>query len=384
MATPVARPTRDLRLDFFRGLSLFLIFIDHIPGNVLSYFTLRSFAFSDAAEAFIFISGFTAAIVYGTMLRQRGFLLSAAHTYRRVWQLYVAHVFLFVIFTAEVSYTLNAADNPMYAEEMGVGDFLKEPHVAIIQALLLRFQPTFLDILPLYIVMLAGFPLAIALIHRHPLWALIPSALLYGAVQHWSWALHLYPDEHPWFFNPLAWQFLFVIGMLCGHSQTLGQRVLPDQSWIRWLAGAIVLFCAVISVTWLIHSIHDPFPPVLFQVLWRPAIDKTNLSPVRLVNFLALAIVVISVVPRESAFLKGAIARPVVLCGQNSLYIFCLGILLAVLGHFVLAEITDRIPVQLLVNAAGVILMISSAFIIAWYKKASRPPASAAVADSAE
>jgi hypothetical protein len=73
-----------------------------------------------------------------------------------------------------------------------------------------------------------------------------------------------------------------------------------------------------------------------------------------------------------------------VLCGQNSLYIFCLGILLAVLGHFVLAEVTDRIPVQLLVNAAGVILMISSAFIIAWYKKASRPPASAAVADSAE
>ncbi len=311
MATSVARPTRDLRLDFFRGLSLFLIFIDHIPGNVLSYFTLRSFAFSDAAEAFIFISGFTAAIVYGTMFRQRGLLLSVAHTYRRVWQLYVAHVFLFVIFTAEVSYTLNAADNPMYAEEMGVGDFLSQPHIAIIQALLLRFQPTFLDILPLYIVMLAGFPVAIALIHRHPLWALIPSALLYGAV-------------------------------------------------------------------------YDPFPPVLLQVLWRPAIDKTNLSPVRLVNFLALAIVVISVVPRESAFLKGAIARPIVLCGQNSLYIFCLGILLAVLGHFVLAEITDRIPVQLLVNAAGVILMIFSAFIIAWYKKASRPTASAAVADSAE
>ncbi len=160
--------------------------------------------------------------------------------------------------------------------------------------------------------------------------------------------------------------------------------MLPDQSWIRWLAGAIVLLCAVISITWLIHSIYDPFPPVLLQVLWRPAIDKTNLSPVRLVNFLALAIVVISVVPRESAFLKGAIARPIVLCGQNSLYIFCLGILLAVLGHFVLAEVTDRIPVQLLVNAAGVILMIFSAFIIAWYKKASRPTAPAAVADSAE
>ncbi|HEV3175971.1 MAG TPA: OpgC domain-containing protein [Stellaceae bacterium] len=384
MAASIARPTRDLRLDFFRGLSLFLIFIDHIPGNVLSYFTLRSVAFSDAAEAFIFISGFTAAIVYGTVLHQRGFLLSSAQTYRRVWQLYVAHVFLFMIFTAEVSYTLNAADNPMYAEEMGVGNFLNEPHVAIIQALLLRFQPTFLDILPLYIVMLAGFPLVILLIRRHPLWALIPSALLYGAVQRWGWALHLYPDEHPWFFNPLAWQFLFVIGAVCGDFQAHGRRVLPEPRWIPWLAGGIVVFCAVVSLTWLIHSFYDPFPPILAQELWRPAIDKTNLSPVRLINFLALAVAAVSVLPRDSAFLAGRFARPIVLCGQNSLYIFCLGILLAVLGHFVLAEITDRLPVQLLVNLAGIVLMISAAFVIAWYKKASRPAPSAAAAGPAE
>jgi len=363
---------RDLRLDFFRGLSLFLIFIDHIPGNVLSYFTLRSVAFSDAAEAFIFISGFTAALVYGTVFRQRGFLLAAAQTYRRVWQLYVAHIFLFVIFTAEVSYTLNAADKPMYAEEMGVGNFLQEPHIAIVQAMLLRFQPTFLDILPLYIVMLAGFPFVLALTERHPLWALAPSAAVYVAVQRWGWALHVYPDNRPWFFNPLAWQFLFVIGAVCGHVQAQGLRVLPDRPWLRVLAGAIVLFCAIISLTWLIHWIWDPFPPILAQLLWRAAIDKTNLSPVRLVNFLALAVAVVSVVPRDAAFLRGPLARPIVLCGQNSLYIFCLGILLAVLGHFVLAEITDRIPMQLLVNAAGILTMVSAAFIIAWYKKANR------------
>ncbi|HLJ19118.1 MAG TPA: OpgC domain-containing protein, partial [Stellaceae bacterium] len=320
MAAPAARPTRDLRLDFFRGLSLFLIFIDHIPGNILSYFTLRSVAFSDAAEAFIFISGFTAAMVYGGVLRQRGFLLSAAQTYRRVWQLYVAHIFLFVIFTAEVSYTLNAADNPMYAEEMGVGDFLQEPHIAIVQAMLLRFQPTFLDILPLYIVMLLGFPLVLALTERHPLWALVPSALVYVAVQRWGWALHVYPDDRPWFFNPLAWQFLFVIGAVCGNAQAQGLRVLPESRWIRLLAGIVVVLCAAISLTWLVHWLYDPFPPVLAQVLWRSAIDKTDLSPVRLINFLALAIVVVSVVPRDAAFLRGPLARPILLCGQNSLY----------------------------------------------------------------
>ncbi len=148
---------RDLRLDFFRGLSLFFIFIDHIPENVLSYFTLHSIAFCDAAEVFIFISGYTAALVYGQSLRRNGALLAIAQIYRRVWQLYVAHIFLFVIFTAEVSYTLIALQNPMYAEELGVGDFLNAPHIAVIHALLLDFQPPFLDILPLYIVLLAAF-----------------------------------------------------------------------------------------------------------------------------------------------------------------------------------------------------------------------------------
>src|SRR5690348_2022982 len=148
-APAVAAPrkaARDLRLDFFRGLSLFFIFVDHIPENLLSYFTLHTVAFSDAAEVFIFISGYTAALVYGRSLNQHGFLFALAQIYRRVWQLYVAHIFLFVIFVAEVSYTVLAVQNPMYTEELGVGDFLEEPHVAIMRALVLAFQPTFLDI----------------------------------------------------------------------------------------------------------------------------------------------------------------------------------------------------------------------------------------------
>src|SRR5579885_2047971 len=127
MADPLARKGRDLRLDFFRGLSLFFIFVDHIPNNFLAYFTLHSIAFSDAAEVFIFISGYTAALVYGRSLRQRGPLFATAQIYRRVWQLYVAHIFLFVIFTAEVSYTVLALNNPMYSEELRVADFLDQP-----------------------------------------------------------------------------------------------------------------------------------------------------------------------------------------------------------------------------------------------------------------
>src|SRR4051794_34910580 len=99
-AVPAAG-ARDLRLDFFRGLALFFIFIDHIPDNTLSYFTLQAVGFCDAAEVFIFISGYTAALVYGRTMLSRGALFAGAQVGRRVWQLYVAHIFLFVIFTAE-------------------------------------------------------------------------------------------------------------------------------------------------------------------------------------------------------------------------------------------------------------------------------------------
>src|SRR5262249_16166457 len=105
---------RDLRLDFFRGLALVFLFIGHIPEDLLSYFTLQSAQFYDAAEVFIFISGYTAALVYGRTIATHGALYGSAQILRRAWQLYVAHIFLFVIFIAEVSYTVMAFHNPMY------------------------------------------------------------------------------------------------------------------------------------------------------------------------------------------------------------------------------------------------------------------------------
>src|SRR5689334_23800273 len=89
---------RDLRLDLFRGLALWLIFLDHIPQNIVSWITIRNYGFSDATEIFIFISGYTAAFVYGRTMRDRGFVLASARILRRAWQIYVAHIFLFTIF----------------------------------------------------------------------------------------------------------------------------------------------------------------------------------------------------------------------------------------------------------------------------------------------
>src|SRR5215831_1615206 len=104
----VVAPGRDLRLDLFRGIALWLIFLDHIPSNLVAWGTLRNYGFSDATEAF----------VYGKEMRERGPFIAGAHILRRVWQIYVAHVFLFAIYLAEISYVATSFENPLYAEEM--------------------------------------------------------------------------------------------------------------------------------------------------------------------------------------------------------------------------------------------------------------------------
>jgi hypothetical protein len=377
MASAGEKVGRDLRLDFFRGLSLFFIFVDHIPDNFMSYFTLHSIAFCDAAEVFIFISGYTAALVYGTSLRRTGPLFATAQIWRRVWQLYVAHIFLFMIFTAEVSYALLVVQNPMYTEELGVGDFLQTPHLAVIRALFLLFQPTFLDILPLYIVLLAIFPAVLLMLAWRPWAAVLVSAILYGCVQKFGWALHAYPSDRVWFFNPLAWQFLFVIGAGAGNARLTGRWPLPTSRWFAWSVMALAAAAVLISLSWVLHWAWEAIPALFIKGLWKYTIDKTNLAPLRLVDFLAMAFATMQIVSPDSRFLSSRFARPVVLCGQNSLYVFCLSILLSVLGHFVLAEFYNGLSMQIAVNAAGIALMIGTAGLLQWYKNAARRTARA-------
>jgi hypothetical protein len=374
MADAPPRPVRDLRLDFFRGLSLFFIFIDHIPENVLAYFTLRSVAFNDAAEVFIFISGYTAALVYGRSLAENGSLYATAQIFRRVWQLYVAHIFLFVIFTAEVSYAILVVQNPLYTEEMGVADFLQEPHLAIIRALFLMFQPMYLDILPLYIVLLATFPLILILMARQRMLPLIISAAIYILSLRQGWAFHTRPSHDVWYFNPLAWQFLFVIGASAGYARVTGKWPFPRAAWIGQVAIVLAAAIAIINFSWTLHWIFDPFPPLFAKQLWSYSLDKTNLAPLRLVSFLALAVATMHIVRPESRFLRTPWARPAIICGQQSLYIFCLGIVLSVLGHFLLAEFSGGFVMQAAVNLFGIGAMIAIAALLNWFKAASRRP----------
>jgi hypothetical protein len=368
-------PSRDLRLDFFRGLALVCIFVDHIPENYLNYFTLSALGFFDAAEVFIFISGFTAALVYGRTLALRGPLIASLQVLRRAWQLYVAHIFLFMIFIAEVSYTVKAFNNPMYNEEMGVGDFLEHPHIAVVQALLLQFQPTFLDILPLYIVMLLIFPLVLMALRWRSSVILSLSALIYLAVQIFGVEVPAYPVGTLWTFNPLAWQFLFVLGAALGHGEARSPRRARFIELLFWPALAIAALAFVTRLSWSFHNIWDVVPPLFQRLIWP--LNKRDLSPIRFASFLAMVVLAARWVAPQAAFMRTKWARPLVLCGRHSLEIFCLSILLSALGHFLMSEINTGFTMQVGVNVVGVLVMCLTAGMLDWYRAVQQMPITA-------
>jgi len=363
-AAPAATE-RDLRLDLFRGIALWLIFLDHIPENVVNWFTIRNYGFSDATEIFIFISGYTAAFVYGRAMRERGFLIAGARILRRAWQIYVAHIFLFTIFMAEIAYVAATFDNPLYAEEMNILDFLKQPDVTIFQALLLKFKPVNMDVLPLYIVLLLLFPPALALLMWQPAFALAASALLYVLTWTFDWNLPAYPNG-VWFFNPFAWQLLFVFGAWCALGGAKRLAPVLQSRAILAIAIAYLVFAFVIALTWYVEPLGRLVPNWLSE--WMYPIDKTNLDVLRFAHFLALAAVTVRFVPRDWPGLKWPILQPAIRCGQHSLEIFCLGVFLAFAGQFIIGEYSGGPLVQIAISLTGIIIMIGTANLISWYK----------------
>jgi hypothetical protein len=362
---PAVPGERDLRLDLFRGVALWLIFLDHIPENIVSWFTIRNYGFSDATEIFIFISGYTAAFVYGRTMRDRGFVLSSARILRRAWQIYVAHIFLFTIFMAEIAYVAATFDNPLYAEEMKILDFLKQPDITIFQALLLKFKPVNMDVLPLYIVLLLFFPPVLFFLVRQPNFTLAGSAVVYAL----AWKLDLNLPAYPngvWFFNPFAWQLLFVFGAWCalGGAQRLA-GVLRSRILLA-VAIAYLVFAFLITLTWNFESLDRFVPGWLAN--WMYPIDKTNLDVLRFAHFLALAAVTVRFIPRTWPGLRAPVLQPAIRCGQHSLEIFCLGVFLAFAGQFIIAESSGGPLTQTAVSVLGILIIIATANLLSWYK----------------
>ena len=360
---------RDLRLDLFRGIALWLIFLDHIPSNAVSWITIRNYGFSDATEIFVFISGYTAAFVYGRAMLEHGCIVAGSRVLKRAWQIYIAHVFLFVIYLAEISYVASSFNNPLFSEEMGVLDFLKNPDVTIFEALILKFKPVNMDVLPLYIVLLLWFAPMLWLLLRAPSFALAASAAGYALTWWFDWSIPAYPNGN-WVFNPFAWQLLFVFGAWCalGGAQRLARWI--NSPVIFGLAVAYLLFAFGIAMTWYFPRLGAFVPNFVSEAIYP--IDKPNLDVLRILHFLSLAEITVWFVPRGWPVLKSPVFWPAIVCGQHSLETFCLGVFLAFAGHFMFTEVSNRLLMHVIVSVAGIVIMVAVAALVSWYRRIER------------
>ncbi len=373
---------RDLRVDFFRGIALWFIFIDHVPGNVLGGLTLRNAALCDATEAFVLLAGYAAGLAYGAVLDRQGWGFAAANLVRRVGTLYVAHIFLLVVFTAQVGYSAAALDSTAYLDEMHLDAFGEQPYQALLQALLLRFQPAFLDILPLYIVLLLLLVPALPLLRR-------PAALLLVSLVGYALARALDLNlpgwtGSGWFFNPLAWQALFFVGCTLGYTPRGASGPFAALRWHPALAAGCVLLLVLgggaLVAAWNRTEWLEALPEGVARVL--SDIDKTSLHPFRLLSALALAYLLGHAIPNRTGWLRGLPAAPFVLIGQHGLPVFCSGIFLAFLARLALEQ-SDGWAMQGAANAAGLGAMVTVGLVAAWYRLRSRGTPAAAPASVA-
>jgi hypothetical protein len=357
-ANPIEVP-RDFRLDLYRGFALWLIFLAHVPGTIFNKITPWNYGFSDPAEVFIFVSGYANAYVYGRVMEQRGFMVGGAQILRHALEAYLAQIVLFVILIGEVFWL--SQGSPALVDVANIRLVQERPEESILALIQLRFMPVNMNVLPLFIVVLAISPAVVWLLRKAPALALALAAAVYAAANWYGFNFRSFPDGY-WYFNPLAWQFLFVLGAWCGLGASDWVWRLARSRLVLILAGVYAISVFVVFLPWNGLKLDAIVPD------WGlHAFGKTNLGVLRLVHFLALAIVADWLVPRDWPPLNWPIMRPLIVCGQHSLEVFCLGVILAVTGQLAAIEAPGNFIIRFLVAVAGIAVMVAVSALLSWY-----------------
>ncbi len=360
------RAPRDVRVDAVRGFALLVIFVTHVPGNPLASYAPGAFFFHDAADAFVLLAGFAVALAFGPLFERRGFLVGTARVGGRILELYGAHLLTFIFVAGLIAWAAMRFDDPLYYEAVNIQPLFAETERALLHALLLVYQPNYLDILPLYVVLLAAFPLLPFAMRASPAAVLCGSVLLWALAQGTGLNLPNLPLNGVWFFNPLAWQLLFVIGAVAGYAVRDGVA-LPR--------GRTLLAIALLAVPGIVLlKAMQGHVPLLGFLEWLPreyhlAWDKVRLSPARIFSLLACAYLIAVLVDRDAAWLHRAPARTLAMVGRHSLEVFSIGIVCSMVAYVVLTE-TDRVWYAVLgVNAVGIVTLVLLAHVLAWYDR---------------
>ena len=361
---------RDLRLDLFRGVANWAIYLDHIPDNVVNWITTRNYGFSDAADLFVFISGYTASFVYARMMLERGFIVGATRLTKRVWQLYVAHIILFVIYIASISYLALRFGDSELVNEFNVVGLIDNATETLRQGLFLKFKPVNLDVLPLYIVLMGLFPPVLWLMLRQPNWTMVAAIVLWLVSRQTGWNLPAYPAG-TWYFNPFAWQVLFIFGAWCALGGARQSAAVIMHPATLWFCIAYMILALVMTMAGRFPAFGELFPHWLYST-FNPN-DKTNLAPYRFLHFVVIVILVIRFVPKDWPGLEWKIFDPLVVCGQQSLAVFCVGVFLSFVGHFQLSMSSGSLLAQIFVSVTGIAIMTIVAYYISWSKRQDKP-----------
>jgi hypothetical protein len=353
--------SRNLQLDFFRGIALIIIFINHMPDNPWFWYTPSRFGLSDAAEMFVFLSGFASAIAYGRSFDRAGLWLGSVRVLHRCGQIYAAHVASFllmaVICVLGNRWTLGAD----YIQRLNIAYFFDNTQQAVIDIFSLAYVPNYFDILPMYLVLILWMPLVWALSRLHIVLALSFSVLIYYAAWQYGWELTADPTTgRPWYFNPFNWQLMFFTGFALGE----GWIRVPDKH------RGLMLICAIIVSVSIPLGHEATYGQMAFwgelRARLEPFLDKSHLGLLRWVHLLALAYLMNQLFKWKPQWLTMGLPVWIIRMGQQSLPIFLCCMSLSYVGGIALDWLGRDATSIAMINLAGIGLMLATAKVLAW------------------
>ncbi len=383
VSAPAAATVRDPRLDFFRGIAMFIILIAHVPANKWNSWIPARFGFSDATEIFVFCSGMASAIAFGRCFQQRGWAMGTARVSYRVWQVYWAHIALF-FFVAMTMAALDTYGNfdKSYVNGLNLKHFFDNARPQIVGLFTLTYVPNYFDILPMYLVILALMPLFMAL-SRLGFWAVAGASIaIWVAANMGLMALPAEPwSERQWFFNPFGWQILFFTGFAFMRGWIPAP---PVNRTLILIALAFVVLSAPFG-SWKVFLWVDAANGDLGDLIrkaWGPLKDfrtKTEFGPLRFVHFLAVAYLawvavgeggrrLVAVGSGPAAQVWRYVLKFTSKVGQQSLAIFVFSMALARIIGFLLDQSGRTIATVAIANLTGFALMICVAYLVGWFK----------------
>lgn len=393
-AVPPPQPAqprlRDPRLDFYRGIAMFIILVAHIPGNRWAGWIPARFGFTDATEIFVFCSGMASAIAFGSSFARQGWWLGTARVIFRCWQVYWAHIGLFFFLTASMAaLDLYGGFDKSYIGSLNLHWFFTNTVQQLVGVMTLTYVPNYFDVLPMYLGVLFLLPLMMGL-EKAGVWAIFTASILIWLTAN-PYMIGLGPNgisfpaepwsDREWFFNPLGWQLLFFTGFAFMKGWLPAPPVskalvilaaafvilsAPFGSWkvFLWVEAANKDLAALIRPTWEITA------------EWR---EKTDFGLLRYAHFLSLAYLgwvaagaggkrLIASGHSLAARTWAVLLKLITKVGQQSLAVFVFSMALARFIGFALDQTDRAVMTTAFANLVGFFLIIVCAYTAAWFK----------------